>query len=108
MATWISGVRDRWRQNVLALRQNATGALGQRPTQHDSEMHGQAAAMKMREAEAAKLSNESTQHIDEYKLQNLRFSDRLKQASSLAHKMLTAADLALETVTIGSSVINLP
>ena len=32
----------------------------------------------------------------------------MKQASALAHKMLTAADLALETVTIGSSVMNLP
>jgi hypothetical protein len=39
-------------------------------------------------------------------LQNLLH--RSKQASALAHKMLTAADLALETVTIGLSVMNLP
>ena len=32
----------------------------------------------------------------------------MKQSSSLAHKVLAAADLALETVTIGSSVVNLP
>ena len=32
----------------------------------------------------------------------------MKQASSFAHKVLTAADPALETITIGFSVMNLP